>query len=190
MLLRRRHSSTPPTCAARYAEGCRNSELLRRELAARGLAVSERTVRRFLQQMRENNKPTTRPPVLKPREVAIVLLTHPDNREEADRTMLKELRDRSHDLDAASTLISRFAEILVHPRGRERLEQWVQDAEASALPELRGFASGLRKDWDAVVASLSMHWNPGPINRIKMLKRQMFGRAKPALLRKRVLLTR
>ncbi|MGP3943717.1 ISL3 family transposase [Streptomyces sp. 6N106] len=154
------HAAYP---AARYAEGCRNSDLLRRELTARGLVVSERTVRRFLQQMRENNKPTTRPPAPKPREVTVVLLTHPDNREEADRTMLKELRDRSHDLDSACTLISRFAEILVHLRGRERLEQWVQDADASALPELRGFASGLRKDWEAVVAGLNMHWNSGPV---------------------------
>ncbi|MFI1259139.1 hypothetical protein ACH4U6_36125 [Streptomyces netropsis] len=61
-------------------------------------------------------------------------------------------------------------------------------------PELRGFASGLRKDWNAVMADLTLHWNSGAVeghvNRIKMLKRQMFGRAKHDLLRKRVLLTR
>ncbi|MGY4967429.1 ISL3 family transposase [Streptomyces sp. 900105245] len=156
------------------------------------MAVSERTVRRFVQQLKENNKPVARPPVLKPREVTTVLLTRPDNRDEADRTLLKELRDRSEDLDAACTLISRFAEILTHLRGQERLEQWVKDAEASSLPELRGLATGLRKDWNAVLAGLSTHWNSGPVeghvNRIKMLRRQMFGRAKPDLLRKRVLL--
>lgn len=73
------------------------------------------------------------------------------------------------------------------------LEQWTADAEVSRLPELRGFGSGLRKDWDAVMAGLTLRWNSGPVtghvNRIKMLKRQMFGRAKLDLLRKRVLLS-
>ncbi|MGW3968570.1 ISL3 family transposase [Streptomyces ardesiacus] len=111
-----------------------------------------------------------------------------------DRVPLKELRDRCPDLDAACDIVARFAEILLNLRGQEKLEQWTSDAEASALPELRGFAAGLRKDWDAVMAGLSLHWNSGPVeghvNRIKMLKRQMYGRAKPDLLRKRVLLYR
>lgn len=59
-------------------------------------------------------------------------------------------------------------------------------------PELHGFATGLRKDWDAVTVGLTLRWNSGPVeghvDRIKMFKRQMLGRAKPDLLRKRVLL--
>jgi transposase len=58
---------------------------------------------------------------------------------------------------------------------------------------LHTFAAGLEKDWDAVVQGLTTHWNSGPIggrvNHIKMLKRQMYGRAALPLLRKRVLLT-
>ncbi|WP_420497754.1 hypothetical protein [Parafrankia soli] len=55
------------------------------------------------------------------------------------------------------------------------------------------FATGLEKDWDAVIQGLTTHWNSGPVegrvNHIKMVKRQMFGRAELPLLRKRVLLT-
>ena len=65
-------------------------------------------------------------------------------------------------------------------------------AEASAVSELRGFSKGLRKDWAAVTAGLTVSHSSGAVegyvNRIKMLKRQMYGRAKPDLLRKRVLL--
>ncbi|WP_455568584.1 transposase [Streptomyces netropsis] len=61
-----------------------------------------------------------------------LILTHPDNRSEADRVVLKELRDRSPDLDTAYELGARFAEILVHRQGREKLEQWTHDAEQSA----------------------------------------------------------
>ncbi|MER8090705.1 ISL3 family transposase [Streptomyces sp. NPDC094048] len=177
---------------ARFSEGCTSSDRLHKELVERGLAVSERTVRRFVHDLKKNNRPTSRPPAPRAREVTTAVLTHPDNRTEDDRSTLKEVRDRCPDLDAACDLIARFADILVNLRGQEILERWTTDAEASDLPELRRFATGLRKDWDAVMAGLSMHWNSGPVeghvNRIKMLKRQMYGRAKPDLLRKRILL--
>ncbi|MBT2457724.1 transposase [Streptomyces sp. ISL-86] len=179
---------------ARFNEGCTSADRLHRELAERGLTDSERTVRRFVHRLRDNAAPTARPPVPKVREVTTLILTHPDNRPEAGRVLLKELRDGCRALDDACELIARFASILVNRRGREDLEQWTADAEAGASPELRGFATGLRKDWEAVMAGLTLHWNSGPVeghvNRIKMLKRQMFGRAKPGLLRKRVLLAR
>ncbi|WP_457033997.1 transposase, partial [Kitasatospora sp. P5_F3] len=179
---------------ARFNEGCFSADRLHHELAERGLTVSERTVRRFVHRLRENARPTARPPVPKVREVTRLILTHPDNRPEADRVVLKELRNRSADLDATCDLIARFASILVNRRGQEELEQWTTDAEGSVLPELRAFATGLRKDWDAVMAGLTLRWNSGPVeghvNRIKMIKRQMFGRAKLDLLRKRVLLAR
>jgi transposase len=57
---------------------------------------------------------------------------------------------------------------------------------------LRSFVLGLRRDQDAVTAGLTLPWSSGAVeghvNRIKMLKRQMFGRAKSDLLRKRILL--
>ncbi|MDX2548891.1 transposase [Streptomyces sp. WI04-05B] len=82
-----------------------------------------------------------------------------------------------------------------HPdrlRDEER-EDRILAAQAEDLPELHSFAHGLEKDWDAVLQGLTTHWNSGPVegrvNHIKMIKRQMFGRAKFPLLRKRVLLT-
>jgi len=57
--------------------------------------------------------------------------------------------------------------------------------------ETASFATGLPADWNAVAAAGTFKWNSGStegqVKRIKMLKRQMFGRAKPDLLRKRVL---
>nr|WP_195911293.1 transposase [Streptomyces kaniharaensis] len=177
---------------ARFNEGCHSALRLHRELFERGLTVSERTVRRFVHRLRENAKPTARPPVPKVREVTGLILTHPDHRSESQQVLLKELRIRCGELADACDLVSRFASMIVNRRGQEELEQWTADAEASALPGLRGFATGLRKDWDAVMAGLTLRWNSGPVeghvNRIKMLKRQMFGRAKLDLLRKRVLL--
>jgi transposase len=77
-------------------------------------------------------------------------------------------------------------------RQGSKLPEWADQAEAGDVQELRSFTAGLRKDWAAVTAGLTLPWSSGTveshINRIKMIKRQMYGRAKPDLLRKRVLL--
>ena len=74
----------------------------------------------------------------------------------------------------------------------ERLTEWITGAMTAGLPGVSTFAAGLEADFDAVTAGLTTDWNSGPVegavNRIKMLKRQMFGRAGFPLLRKRVLL--
>jgi transposase len=96
-------------------------------------------------------------------------------------------------LGTVRTLVQEFAEMLIHRQGDERLEPWLASAEASGISEMHGFADSLRHDIDAVRNGLTMRWNSGAVeghvNRIKMLKRQMFGRAGHRLLRHRVLLT-
>ena len=73
------------------------------------------------------------------------------------------------------------------------LPQWIADASDGGLPGISSFATGLKQDLDAVTNGLTMPWSSGPIEgrdgHIKMIKRQMFGRAGLPLLRKRVLLT-
>ena len=73
----------------------------------------------------------------------------------------------------------------------EDLEQWITDVEHDSLAPLASFARNLRRDQDAVHAGLTLNHNSGPVegtvNKIKMLKRQMFGRASFDLLRTRVL---
>ncbi|WP_168714135.1 transposase [Streptomyces sp. A1136] len=95
---------------------------------------------------------------------------------------------RSPELDATSRLFRRFAEILTTRSGHRK--DWIGAVRAEDLPGLHSFATGLEKDWDAVTQGLSSRWNSGAVegsvNHIKMIKCQMFGRAKLPLLRKRV----
>jgi transposase len=76
-------------------------------------------------------------------------------------------------------------------RGRD-LGQWIERVQADDVPALRGFVTGLGQDLDAVVAALSLSYSSGAMeghnNKIKMIKRQIFGRANFDLLRKRILL--
>ncbi|MGD0934711.1 MAG: transposase, partial [Streptosporangiaceae bacterium] len=95
-------------------------------------------------------------------------------------------------LRAASEQVRTFAAMLTQLTGQD-LPQWISDARDAGLPGISSFARGLEQDLDAVTNGLTMPWNSGPVegrvNHIKMIKRQMFGRAGLPLLRKRVLLT-
>jgi transposase len=107
------------------------------------------------------------------------------------RAELAQITARCAELAATQALVREFAEMLCHRHG-EHLPAWAAQAQASPVSELRGFAKGLRKDWAAVTAGLTLPYSSGAVeghvNRIKMIKRQMYGRAKPDLLRKRILL--
>ena len=80
---------------------------------------------------------------------------------------------------------------LVRGRKVEMLESWLTTAQASGVPELRSLANGIERDKAAVTAGLTLPWSQGPVeghvNRLKLIKRQMFGRAKIDLLRQRVI---
>ncbi|MEV4134089.1 transposase [Dactylosporangium sp. NPDC049742] len=84
-----------------------------------------------------------------------------------------------------------FAAIMTQRHGH-RLGEWLTRAEEADLPGINRFVNGVTCDLEAVAAGLSLPFNSGPVegnvNRIKMLKRQMYGRAGFDLLRKRVLL--
>ena len=80
---------------------------------------------------------------------------------------------------------------MVRQREARQLVAWVEKAMQSQIASLRSFAASLRQDMAAVCAGLSLPWSNGPteghINRLKCLKRQMYGRAKLDLLRQRLL---
>jgi len=175
----------------RWDDGIRSTERLHAELRDRGYRGSLRTVRRLTAQLRRDTAVPAPPPAPAARKAASWILTPPGDLAEDNRAALAQITARCQELKATVALVRDFADMLCHRRG-EHLEAWAARAEASPVSELRGFAKGLRKDWAAVTAGLTVSYSSGAVeghvNRIKMIKRQMYGRAKPDLLRKRVLL--
>ncbi|WUF66823.1 transposase [Streptomyces decoyicus] len=120
------------------------------------------------------------------------MLTHPDALPEGDRLQLKAVLANCPELTALAEHVRSFGHMVAHLQG-DQLPTWIEAATSTTeLPSLRSFAQHLERDLDAVTAGLTLPWNSGVVeghvNRIKMLKRQMFGRAGFELLRKRVLL--
>ena len=71
---------------------------------------------------------------------------------------------------------------MIRERTGHHLDAWLSSAEASRLPEFESFAKGIQHDKAAVLAGLTLPWSNGPleghVNRLKLLKRSMYGRAK------------
>jgi transposase len=176
----------------RWMKGCTDAAQLTKELKAQGYTGSDQTVRRYLRPFR-HGRPTPPPRPTPPtvREVTSWILRHPDALEVEEQAKLQEVLARCPHLDAASGHVAAFAEIMSGLRG-DRLDGWVAAVDADDQPDLRSFTAGLRRDQQAVTNGLTLPYSSGAVegnvNRIKMLKRQMYGRASFDLLRKRVLL--
>jgi len=179
-----------PYLHQRWNQGCTSARQLHAELRDRGYRGSYATVRQYVQPFREPG--TAPPPAPKTREVAGWILADPDHLDDQKKENLARIRDRCPQLDALATHVTGFAKILTQLKG-DQLDTWLTAVETDDQPELHSFARGLRQDYDAVINGLTLTWNSGVcegnVNRLKMIKRQMYGRASFPLLRKRVLLT-
>ncbi|MFJ9953594.1 ISL3 family transposase [Kitasatospora sp. NPDC091207] len=181
-----------PYLHQRWQEGCTNGTRLFAELCELGYQGGTTVVRQYVRQLREAfplADPPRRPTSV--RDVTSWLTRHPDSLTEEQSQQLKAILARCPELDRTARHIRSFAELMNNRHGH-RLIRWIADVRADDVPALHTFTAGLHQDLDAVTAGLTMPYSSGAVeghnNRIKMLKRQMFGRANFDLLRKRVLL--
>jgi transposase len=125
------------------------------------------------------------------RRATRVVLKQPVKCTEEDTQLLTHLKAQHREIAVAIELAQDFCAI-VRERQSDRFDHWLARAATSSVAPLQRFATGLRADYEAVKAGLTLPWSNGPvegqINRLKMLKRQMFGRAHIDLLRRRFLL--
>jgi len=180
-----------PYLAGRWREGQHVAAFLFDEVWQQGYRGSKRTVRRQLAGWRVAEPPPPAHAMLPgPRTLACLLL-RPSDLDDKEQVLLKQLYERSAELVSARQLAQHFLRLVRERRGRE-LDDWVADVRTTGPPELRGFSRNLQHDWAAVHAGLTERWSSGSVegnvNKVKVAKRQMFGRARFDLLRKRVLL--
>jgi len=182
----------------RIAEGCTNAAELHRDLAARGCRLSYASVRRYVtrrlaaagkSRARVNAAKAPAPPPPSAKQLSFDWVRRPEERKDEQQARLDAIRSRSSQLSAAMDLADEFA-ALIRKRSEGTLTTWLTKAEASSCPEMRRFAEGIRRDEPAVQVAMSERWSNGPVeghvNRLKTIKRQMYGRAGFVLLRARV----
>ncbi|MFF4529002.1 ISL3 family transposase [Streptomyces sp. NPDC001407] len=182
-----------PYLIRRWNEGCTDAAQLFREICAQGYpGRTPQAVRRYLRPLRTGLGTIRSPaPALKPQQVTNWITWNPQHLRADEEHQLSEVLLRCPELTAARSHVHAFARMVCDLRG-DNLTAWTAAVRADDLPAFHSFADGLQRDHDAVTAGLTLPWSSGPVeghvNRIKMLKRQMYGRAGLPLLRKRVLL--
>jgi transposase len=189
----------------RWNDGCRNGQQVYREIKDQGYTRSDQPIVRFFAQFREkkerrkfkhvdpsNEASLTVAPKRPPTacQVAHWITFKEDQRLVWPQEYLTQLCEAEQEIAQTYELIQSFTTMLREREG-ERFDEWLAQVEAQGISELQSFAQGLKKDYDAVKAGLTLSWSQGPVeghvHRLKLLKRQSYGRASFQKLRKRVL---
>ena len=161
----------------RWNEGVTDAAALHAELQQRGWAGSDRPPA----------APGPAPAAPKTRQITRWLLTRPDHLQAGEQAQLDAIRARCPHIGALAGHVTAFAEMMTARTGSRDLEAWLAVVEADDRSGLRSLAIGIRNDQQAVTNGLTLHWNSGKVegtvNKIKMIKRQMYGRAGFSLVR-------
>lgn len=176
----------------RWSEGCQNAAALYREITELGYTGSQTLVKDFVATLRRRShvEPLVRYRRLPAAKLRKLFTQPPEKLNETEHQWLELLLNAS---DAAREAYSFFQEFraLLTNRQADGLLAWLERAGRSSLEPIRGFAANLRRDLEAVIHALTLPWSNGPveghINRLKLLKRQMYGRAGIELLKRRFL---
>jgi len=190
----------------RWGEGCRDAKVLYKELRARGFDGSVRMVQRAVATWREDpGRRGRRAPMARPGEQAAPPQPRPLSPRQATWLLLRDIPDLTGEERAlrarllagtpavrlSLTVVDAFRR-MVRARDQEALDPWLEAAAASPVPTIRTFAASIRRDYAAVAAALEYPWSSGQVEgqvtKIKLRKREMYGRGKFDLLRRRVLL--
>jgi transposase len=187
----------------RWEDGEHNSAALLAEIQAQGFRGAASTLRQYVRGWRTGPRHSARrrggddgagtlPRVRRfsPRQTRWILLRPVDTLEADELAYRRALCQESPAIATAQALVEDFGRI-VRARAHTELYAWLAKAAQSRIAELASFAHGVRRDDAAVVAALCSPYSKGRteghVNRLKMLKRQTYGRANFDLLRCRVL---
>lgn len=184
----------------RFAEGCQNATQLWREVVEQGYEGKPAMVRRYVRNLRKRISKTeskdlknrelkssfTTPSV---RKTSILLMKKIEVLKEEERTFVEILLSNNQEIEKIRSLGNEFQEMIRERKG-VKFEAWLESAAQGGITEMAGFAWGLKQDKKAVKASMQSEWSngqvEGQVNRLKFIKRQMYGRGKFDLLKTRV----
>jgi transposase len=186
---------------SRMAEGCDNYTTLHQEIAALGFEGSYASVRRALlpllplMQASQFSKsasvvPELNTTPLSSRQAAWLLVRQPEKLKPPEIPVLDALCKSSTAITTLFQLAQDFIRIVREHRATE-LDAWLTKAHTSGISEMRHFAEGLVRDYAAVKSALQLLWSngqvEGSVNKLKLIKRQQYGRGKLDLLRLRLI---
>ena len=148
-----------------------------------------------MQALRRHRKPVLLRPsslldAFDPRKIAWLYIAQPETLTQEQHLLLTAITDKVGVAKQGYLFAQQFM-AMIHTHRSPLLPLWLHALDLSAIPEFKRFADGIRRDWDAVSAALNSSENngrtEGMVNRLKMVKRSMYGRAGLPLLRQRLI---
>ena len=190
-------------------DGCRNATQIHKEIVEQGYPGAYNNVARVVQYLkkceREGKPLPDSPPDLSATRAKGILIKRPEKRTKEEKLTIERLKRSDHELEECCRLFEGFARLFREredhadggargEKARASLRRWMAEAEEeSEMAELKAFVVKLRQDMEAVVAAMVMPYSQGQtegrVNKLKLIKRSMYGRGKFDLLRQRVLYT-
>lgn len=181
----------------RWNEGCHNGGLLFGEIREQGYPGGKTVLKDYIRYLRTHPSQTIssrlrqqRSASASPRELRWLLARQREDLDEEQQARLNRLLASSTEAQQIHALLQNFHVMLRHKQ-HERLDCWLEQAQKSGIPEMKSFALGIHRDHEAVKAAIFLPWSQGQtegqVNKLKTLKRAMFGRAGFPLLRQRML---
>jgi transposase len=190
----------------RWHHGCRKGAQLERELRAKGYKGAQKAIYRCLATLElfvsspsqrssaSASEETKSPPnpllALSAPQATWLFFRKEEDLKAEEQESLRQLRQASPQIEVAYQLVEAFLH-MVRERTGEQLDAWLKAVQASHLEAFQSFVTGVQQDKDAVLAGLTLPWSNGPVegqvNRLKLIKRSMYGRAQFDLLKRRVL---
>ena len=196
-----------PYLRDQWEAGQHNVRILWKAIQAQGFTGSYHYLGRYLTQWRTSSGRTGRPPkapILTPtvlpfrrhtisaRRLRWLCCKDPADLQPQEVSKIASCYERCPELLTMQQHLTAFI-ALVCQRDRPQLDRWLHEAEQTALPDLHGFVQGIRRDYAAVASALEYDWSQGvvegQVNRIKTIKRQLYGRATLPVLKQHLLLT-
>jgi transposase len=188
---------------SRWQQGCRKGSQLEKELRAKGYKGSGRATYRYLATLepstsKRGSSSAARETAMQPnpllalstQQTTWLFFRKQDDLTKEEQESLRQLKQASPHIETAYCLVEKFLQML-RARTGEQLDAWLAFVEASHLKAFDSFVTGVQQDKDAVFAGLTLSWSNGPlegnVNRLKLIKRSMYGRAEFDLLKLRVL---
>jgi len=181
----------------RWAEGCHNATQLWHEVRQQGYEGARGMVARIVSGFRSRGTKCFRANTVdrnSPRsctnpsasQVALLFSRGPEKLSKYEQALLMRLEAEDSNIWALRSITQEFS-ALMRDRDSNGLSGWMHKATATGIPAMKFFVKGLRRDQAAVNAAFSLPWSNGQVHRLKLIKRQMYGRAGFALLHRRVL---
>jgi transposase len=177
-----------PWLDTRWAAGDRNGAALWRQLQGQGFRGSRRVVTEWATRRRQADKTdnaVTRAPAA--RTIARLLTIGRDRLSKPETITVAAVEGGVPLLTEAREIIAAF-QAMIRKRAPDSFDHWLEQAKSSLIGS---FANGILKDRAAVVAAITSPWSngqtEGQITKLKLVKRQMYGRGKIDLLQARVI---